>query len=101
MLRGTAPPRPATFARCTVAVQRADTAVCPALTSRVGFRVGELEGNMDRPCNNADKTCDGLMEYQPRDPLADTPPKWICDTCGKVEIVDDDPGTAAMFGDGN
>lgn len=40
------------------------------------------------------------MEYTRRDPLSMDPPQWKCDTCGKVEYIDDDPGTAPMFGDG-
>ena len=57
-------------------------------------------GKKEDPKTCGNWQCDGDMKYQPRDPLKDTPPRWVCDTCGKIEVIDDDPGTAPMFGDG-
>lgn len=47
-----------------------------------------------------DPTCDGTMTIVPRNPLTDEPPKWVCDSCGAIQYIDDDPGTAPMFGAG-
>lgn len=54
----------------------------------------------DKPCpaKFGDVPCGGTMTYQPRE--FETPPQWVCDTCTRVEVVDDDPGTASMFGEG-
>jgi len=53
--------------------------------------------------------CGGEMTYEPRDPgeppdfgspmggAPGSPPCWCCDTCDRLEIVDDDPGTMPMF----
>lgn len=51
--------------------------------------------NEPRFCEN--ETCEGEMAFTPRDPNNDTPPKWTCPSCGKVEVVDDDPGTKPLF----
>ena len=53
--------------------------------------------------------CGGEMTYEPRqleirptlnDPIGEegSDPFWRCDTCDECEWVDDDPGTAPMFG---
>lgn len=52
----------------------------------------------DKPCT--DPKCCGDMEYTRRDPLSMDPPTWTCQKCGKVEVVDDDPGTGSIFGEG-
>ena len=57
----------------------------------------------DKPCTRVTAdgySCIGTMSYTPRDPLTDAPPRWVCESCGKVEEIDDDPGTASMFGSG-
>jgi len=53
--------------------------------------------------------CGGEMTFEPRqyevrptlaDPIGEQghEPCWSCGQCGKVEWVDDDPGTGSMFG---
>lgn len=57
----------------------------------------------DKPCTRLTVDgypCPGTMTYTPRHPIKDAPPKWVCESCGKVEEIDDDPGTISMFGDG-
>lgn len=59
-----------------------------------------------KPCPEPD--CGGEMTYEPRqleikptlnDPIGEqgSDPCWACDTCTRVEWVDDDPGTSPMF----